>query len=131
MGFKLSGEVQTLLDAQWDGGVVTEPAYVVGEVFGNTRKVGTLYLIERPGSYDLDAKTSFPRPRDRFCEIFAVAGSESDLELYLEQIEKHITAKEVVSGHWTLTAWDFSQQSTKFMAEAVIHENKWVIPGTW
>jgi len=131
MGFKLSGEVQTLLDAQWQGGVVTEPAMVIGEVNAMTRKVGTLYLIERPGNYDLDSKTSFPRPRDRYCEIIAVASSEANLELYLEQIEKHITAKEVVSGHWTLTAWDFSQHSTKFMAETVIHENKWVVPGVW
>ena len=131
MGFKLSGEVQTLLDAQWEGGVVTEPAYVVGEVNANTRKVGTLYLIERPGNYDSDAKTSFPRPRDRYCEIVAVAASEANLELMLEQIEKHITAKEVTSGHWSLDAWEFSQHSTKFMAETLIHENKWVIPGTW
>ena len=131
MGFKLSGEVQTLLDAQWQGGVITEPAYVNAHVNAKTRKVGTLYIEEQPGSFNLDAKTAYPRPRDRYCSIIAVASSEANLELYMEQIEKHITAKEITSGHWTMTAWEFGEASVRFEAETLIHENKWVIPGTW
>ena len=131
MGFKLAGEIQTELDASWEGGVVTEPGYVNSHVNAITAKVGTLYLSELPGAYEGGTKTSTPIQRNRNCELVAVASSEANLELYIEQIQKHLTAKEVVSGHWTLSAWEFTEHSTKFMAETLVTEEKWVLPEAW
>ena len=131
MGFKLAGEIKTELDSSWEGGVITEPAYVNAHVNAKTDKVGTLYFTELPGGTDGGLKTSTPYQRTRNCEIKAVASSEANLELYMEQINKHLTAKEVVSGHWALGAWEFLEHSTKFMAEMLINEEKWVLPEVW
>jgi hypothetical protein len=131
MGFKLAVEVQTELNSSWEAGVIAKPAFVNKHVNAATRKVGTLYLEEEPGSYEGSFKTSTPTERIRNCTVIAVASSEANLEKYLEQIQKHIAAKAVTSGHWTLGAWEFSEHSTKFMAESLINEHKWVLPEAW
>lgn len=131
MGFKLAGEVQTELDAVWDTGVIAEPAYVNRHVNANTAKVGTLYLFELPGANDGGGKTAIPYQRTRNCEIIICASTEARLELYIEQIQKHLAAKAVVSGRWVLAAWEYIEHSTKFIAETLITEEKWVLPEVW
>jgi hypothetical protein len=102
-------DLQSQLNSAWNTGVIAKPTFKDGKQTKDNQNA-TLYITV--GNSKSNAKTTGYGAKDEIMTPFfirIIASSQTNVDLYLDEVRRIMDAKIVTNGQWHIDGWVFKQ----------------------
>lgn len=120
------------LNTSWNTGLIAKPQMYSGDEKGAPRTPKSLNVMGISNGTLQDATVNnSAKIRVRTAKLTMIATNETDLKLYIKNINNIILSKSITGGMWDIHAFDDMEQHSKNEYTVIVEETKFILKSEW